>query len=345
MNTRNFTVKGEITCLFQPGIVPSIDHIEGLEVQLWHKGPLDVILLGSGITNSNGEYNIVFSAESPVSYIVDGKIEHVFIRIFSNGVEIPLPSSYDSDAQLYFDLLNPEPSLQFKEAINKLVLSLKASGNWNKLDRFWIHATEQQQHAKISLIQPESTVITEVNSPSWVFEQGYTGNGTNSYLDTNFNPSLQASHFVLNNGSVFYYSRTNLQENSADIGNGTTGTGANGTAIAPRLSSGQTQVRLQASVNVDGPDFTDTRGLFYVKRIQSDIVTYGRNGMQFGNIAQPQTGIANANFFIGGASWGTVLKFPSTRQIALSGVGSGDVDQYALYLAIQEFATAIGFNV
>lgn len=343
-NTRNFTVRGVIDCRYMPPSGTVTETLENIEVQLWHQAPLEEIFLGTGLTDPQGQFAIDFSVESPVSYIQNGQIKDVFIKPFYKG-ELLISFEYDEDAQLYFNQLDPQPSSAFKVAVNNLIKHLKASGNWEKFDRLWIHATEHQQNATISLVQPATTPISEVNAPAWVSGEGYTGNGSTSYLNTNFNPAVQASRFATNSGCIFYYSRTNMQQGSVDMGNADATTGANSSALAPRLNSGQTQTRLQASTNGDGPDFTDTSGLLYVNRSQSNITTYGKNGLQIGSLAQPQTGIANANFFIGGTSQGTVLSFPSTRQIALAGVGSGTVDHYALYLAIQEFATAIGFNV
>lgn len=84
-NTRHFTVKGTVSCVFQPGTTPETIHVAGLEVQLWHKGPMDIIHLGSAVTDSDGLFNMVFTIESPIDYIDDGKIGRNFFRIYGNG--------------------------------------------------------------------------------------------------------------------------------------------------------------------------------------------------------------------------------------------------------------------
>lgn len=87
---RNFKVRGDISCLYQPGTVPSTLNVANIEVQLWHKSPMQVALLGKGITNSEGEFTVEFEIDSPVPYIVDGKISDVFLEAFYNGEKLVL---------------------------------------------------------------------------------------------------------------------------------------------------------------------------------------------------------------------------------------------------------------
>ncbi|MEK6884934.1 MAG: hypothetical protein AABY22_35210, partial [Nanoarchaeota archaeon] len=75
----------------------------------------------------------------------------------------------------YMGYLTVSPSIDRQIAINNLVKELKITGIWWLLDRLWLHASQTQQAAIISLVNPSSTAITEVNSPTWVANQGYTG--------------------------------------------------------------------------------------------------------------------------------------------------------------------------
>jgi len=85
---RNFKVKGNISCLYMPDEITESMNIANIELQLWHKAPMQAIFLGKGVTDANGEYIIEFEIDSPVDYIVDGKISDVFIRTFYNGEEL-----------------------------------------------------------------------------------------------------------------------------------------------------------------------------------------------------------------------------------------------------------------
>lgn len=89
---RNFKVRGDISCLFIPETTTENIQLSNVEVQLWHKSPMEVTLLGKGLTDNNGEYIIEFEIDSPVDYIIDGKISDVFISAFYNGEELKFNS-------------------------------------------------------------------------------------------------------------------------------------------------------------------------------------------------------------------------------------------------------------
>lgn len=86
---RNFKVKGNIASIYKPDetkLTKLTKLIEGIDVQLWHKAPMKKIFLASGFTNTDGDFTIEFEVNSPVDYIVDGKISDVFIDAYYNGV-------------------------------------------------------------------------------------------------------------------------------------------------------------------------------------------------------------------------------------------------------------------
>jgi len=85
---RNFKVRGNISCLYIPDAITENLQVTNIEVQLWHKTPMEIIFLGKSFTTSEGEFTLEFEVDSPVDYIIDGKISDVFIRAFYNGEEL-----------------------------------------------------------------------------------------------------------------------------------------------------------------------------------------------------------------------------------------------------------------
>jgi hypothetical protein len=250
---------------------------------------------------------------------------------------------YDPDAQAYFNQLIPEPSVTYKNAVNTLVLQLKADGNWSELDRFWIHATEHQQNARISLVNPTSTAITEVNSPTWTAGQGYTGNGTTMYLNTNFNPSTSGVNYTLNSASLFSYSRTNLLQNSVDFG---AIVGSNSSRIFPRFGPDRFYAPINENLSFNGNVNTDSRGLFSgVRAGANSTYTYKNGVLGFSRLVSNPATIPAANIFTFCSNNAGIPSAFSSRQIACAGLGSGAINQATFYSAIQTFATTIGFNV
>jgi hypothetical protein len=95
------------------------------------------------------------------------------------------------------------PSARQQVKQNQLVLDLKAGGIWSKLDTFRVYATDGS--SSYALIDwKRLSLCTAINSPTFTTNQGYSGNGTSSYIDTNFNPNtpVGANNYKLENASV-----------------------------------------------------------------------------------------------------------------------------------------------
>lgn len=343
-NTRYYTVKGTINYYFSSPSGSVVNTLEGIEIHLWHKAPMEIIFLGKGITNSNGEYHIEFEISSPNLNIVDRKISDVFIKAYYND-ELLSPLKFDPDAQLYFDQLLPQPSDEFKEAVNALVIELKANEIWAKLDRFWIFACEEKHHARVSSVNPESTRITEINAPTWTVDQGYTGDGVSSYLVSNYNMLNSSIQYTQNSGSMGIYVRNNLAINAGDMGvcsNGSTGAGA---FLNIRTGSNTFNYNLNSADGVPGATNTDSRGFYVSVRTGSSAQAGFKNGAFVHSNSNASTTIANLDCYIMAMNQNSVPQGFTQRQIALSFIGSGTIDQTALYTTIQNFATTRGFNV
>lgn len=83
---RNFTVEGTIECTFKPEETQTESFQPDISVELWYKSPLNVLLLGSGLTDSNGKFSISFQADS--SILTDGTITNAFLKVYYKGILI-----------------------------------------------------------------------------------------------------------------------------------------------------------------------------------------------------------------------------------------------------------------
>jgi hypothetical protein len=115
--------------------------------------------------------------------------------------------AFDSDYQAVLNyaisLGYTLPSASQKIKQNALLVSLKAAGVWTKLDTFAIFANDGGSN--FGLIDWKRLALyTAVNSPTFTTNQGFTGNGTSSYIDTNFNPATSGTNYVLNDASRYY---------------------------------------------------------------------------------------------------------------------------------------------
>jgi len=100
----------------------------------------------------------------------------------------------------------PDEALQVKQ--NTLVVSLKSAGIWSKLDVLWVYATNNSNMGTLNFKNPSAHQASLVNSPLFTANQGFKGNASTSYLNTNFNPATSGVQYTLNNASRFIYLKT-----------------------------------------------------------------------------------------------------------------------------------------
>lgn len=96
------------------------------------------------------------------------------------------------------------PSTAQRLKQNTLLSSLKTAGVWNKLDTFANFATDGS--TQFALIDWKRLVQYDASTnPTFTANEGFMGNGTSSYIDTNFKPSTQSTNYITNNASRYMY--------------------------------------------------------------------------------------------------------------------------------------------
>jgi hypothetical protein len=83
-----------------------------------------------------------------------------------------------------------------KTKVNALIVNLKTEFTTNyftSCDRIWIHASENTQQATIDLV---NDAVATNHSATFTANQGFTGNGTSTYLDSGFNTSTSGINFT-----------------------------------------------------------------------------------------------------------------------------------------------------
>lgn len=253
-----------------------------------------------------------------------------------------LQGGYSSAALDWFAQLDVQPSAWYKSIINTFILQCISDGNWQYLDRFWIFATEKEQHCTISLVNPTSQPLSIAVQPTWAPLFGYTTNGSSQYLNSNYTPSIDGVNLTLNNASFGAYSRTN----NTNVGGflGVRGAPSNTCAIWPRDGSNNAYVQVNSQTYTQGT-VLDTRGLFSAVRTASNNQDLYRNGALALTDTDASTGLPNLKAYILAVNLQGVLDVPNTRQISLAYFGSGSINQATFYTAVQALATSIGFNV
>lgn len=244
----------------------------------------------------------------------------------------------------YLAQLSTPPSGDYIKALDTFIKGLRSDGNLTVLDRMWIFACEIQQHARVSIINPTSSNITEVNSPTWTANQGYTGNGSTSYLNSNFAPSVDGVNYTRDLACYGTYSRSNVQSTGSNMG--LSGASSMQSITFERFTDDNFYVSINGTGQGNVAN-TDSRGLFAAARVVSTHEEGWKNGsrvVNYSGAGAASVALQNVKFYISARNNnGTAANF-STRQIAMAFIG-GNVGQANFYTRFQTFATTRGFNV
>lgn len=93
--SRQFTVEGIIECVFKPEETQSESFQPGIDVELWYKSPLNVLLLGKGQTDGTGKFSITFQVDE--SQVSDGKLTNAFVKLYYKGILVNGDNPYIDD--------------------------------------------------------------------------------------------------------------------------------------------------------------------------------------------------------------------------------------------------------
>lgn len=258
--------------------------------------------------------------------------------------------AYETESDAIFAGFSTPPDDTRKGVINTLVLALKTgaisgSNIWNKLDVLYVLGASEAQGARLNWKNPGTFNCTAVNAPTFTTDQGYAGNGTSSYLDTGWTPSVNGSQFVQNSACLFVWSRTNTRANSAATVGAATSDAPAVAYINPwnntvdNVSHG---LNGASGANAFAPG--SAAGFFCLSREGVDAATHYdvfRNTTKLGTQASNSAGRSDQVMRICGANVSTNF---TTRQVLFAGAGGGltDNEEADLYNALDAYRSAIG---
>jgi len=193
----------------------------------------------------------------------------------SSSVYLTRTETFDPDYDLILNLaLNSGydlPSLSNQIKQNQLYVSLKGSGILAKLDTFAVFANDGNSNFALidwirTVKQRVLVLYTAVNSPTWTANQGFTGNGTSSYIDTNFNLLNDSVNYTDINASRYIYLFSGSNATLDGI--------VSSTAYNRIIISSSTQQSIN-SVNAASSNFsyTSTKGVKSIHRTSTNDVS------------------------------------------------------------------------
>lgn len=233
--------------------------------------------------------------------------------------------------------------------VNALVLALKGHSLWAKCDRLWLLAGENNvPYTQIDLRNLQSW--TSSGTLTRTADQGYAGNGTTGYLDTNLAPS-GGTNYTQNACSLGVYNRTSRTTNANTFLIGCAGGGFNDYSYIRPRNGGNADFGLNDNLFNSAAN-ANAQGMWTATRVSSSAVSlYRTDGGGTATVATSgasnTTNRAVTNFYIGADDdAGTTIGF-STDQIALVWIG-GSLDATEagnLTTDLNNYMTSLGTNV
>lgn len=247
--------------------------------------------------------------------------------------------AYSAQARAFFSRLSVQPTDTRKGQYNTLITSLVSAGVWAKLDALYMFAAADQATALTNLVS-SSYGATAVNSPTFTTDQGFNGNGSTSYVNTNFNPATAGGQFSLNSAHFGIWDLTATPQVGVVQGGSYNGTQFSYVAFQ---SSGNATGSLNSSLFRSTAQ-SDTGGFQIVSRTDASTIALYKNGSQIlTDAANTSQAIPSLSLFICGRNSSGSLNAPTTDRIgvALAGSGMTSADQLATYNALHTYLQAV----
>jgi hypothetical protein len=264
------------------------------------------------------------------------------------GVGIGWPNSstinYDSSTIAFIGrvkLAGGSLSILEKNAVNQLVVDLKAYGLWDSMKAIYPMVGASAAACAQNL---KSSSFTGTFTSGWTFAStGVTPNGTSAYMDSGINPNTQ---LTLNNTHLSIYSRTqDTTKSGLDFSAVSAGPTRHFglTAYYAALSTGLSIQYLYPTNSATGYA-SSTQGLFTSSRISSTDNKLYRNTTTLGTDTFLNTSTLPITNLLLGANTGGEYQ---NRQYAFASCGDGLTDTQAsnLYTAVQAFQITLSRQV
>lgn len=230
------------------------------------------------------------------------------------------------------------PSIQTIYAVDTFFKQLRNDGNL-LLDYLFLFAQDIQANANISLINPALYSATPHNSPTWAANLGYTGNGSNMYLSSNFNVSTNSSHYQLNSSMYGYYGRLNTTAGTkSSMG---ASDAANAALFIPNTGT-STFVGYMNSAASFSTTNRPTQGLLVYQRTSATSVTFSINGSTSFIGTNASTALPTTTDFFLAANNNGPAAFFDTNQVTCAFRGNGAINMVLFNSAVNTLMLNLG---
>jgi hypothetical protein len=225
---------------------------------------------------------------------------------------------------------------------NNLVLSLKAGGIWNKLDVLYIFANDGgSDFATLNWKAPTLNQATLINTPTFTANEGFIGNGTSSYINTNYTPSTIGNNYQLNDCSFGYWAFSGLQTGGSRVNIGTRNSSVSGLTYPVGVSENSLFINTNNITNVTLTSSANL-GLRHFNRVSSSGSRYYNSTGLVGSNTNISSDISNFPFFISALNSANTASFFTITEISIMFAGASLANENtALNNAFNTYITSL----
>ncbi len=227
--------------------------------------------------------------------------------------------------------------------VDQFVFSEKAAGTWALTDDYWGLWAENAAQALTSLKQRR--LGTAVNSPTFTPDRGYAGDGSTSYIDTGFNPSVHAVAMTPDSVRLVAYERTYVGGSGCTAGvNSTANRALSIRSAGASMAANGTAATFSVSLPGVGMIVSARRG-----PLVSDQVGFKNAISQARSVDAPALGtsLPVLPIFVNAVNnSGSPALFRATQVGFLAaGAALSDAQELAQYSNVQAWASSVGAQV
>lgn len=302
------------------------------------------VALDSSITESTNallSYTSGYPAlQDSSSGITTGWVDKVVTNNTTSG-------AYEPEYQDVLSAMTTDPTGDTLTWQNDMVKSLIDGGYWDRMDLLYIFATTDNggNEALLNWIAPTGAQnATAVDAPTWTALEGYAGDATADYINTNYDPSTDATNFILNSATIAVYNRVEVAGNLYDMG---VVSGTDQISFSSEYGS-STYSRINSNTSNTKSSSTSI-GFFMTTRTSSTNVEVYRNGVSLGsetNINSTAIPSGQDLIILGRNFGGTPQDFTNNQcSIALVMDGVSDADALAINTIFETYMDNLGKGI
>lgn len=211
-----------------------------------------------------------------------------------------------------------------KTNYNSLLCGLETDGVGcsNTLDALYVYMAVDVVTAKLNLCSASFAITshgTNVDTSGFTQYVGFTGNGSDRYLDTGMNPSTAGGFYVLNSASYGTCISTTNTGTLAEMGQNATSTGSR---LIPAFAGNLAVMKINQTTQ-DTFSNSSVAGLWHIDRTGASAVTYYLSGSSLATSATSSSSVDSDNFFVLAENVAGTPTNLSTNQHLASFIGKG----------------------